>query len=184
MGTIKKIRIGISACLIGKKVRYDGGDKEDHFIENKLGKSVILVPICPEVEAGLSVPREPMQLEEEPNSPRLMTVETRIDKTEVIKKWIRYKIKELSKSDICGFIFKSGSPSCGIRDVRIYNLKTGGVKTGRGLFADAFIKTFPHIPVEDEKGLQEHHMIERFLLKISSYHLHKETLKRKISTSE
>lgn len=168
MGKINNIRIGISACLIGQKVRYDGSDKEDFFIKEKLGKFVLWIPICPEVEAGLPVPREPMQLEGDPESPRLMTIETRKDKTKVLEKCIHHKMKELIKSDICAFIFKSGSPSCGIRDIRIYNPKTGKVKKGRGIFADAFIKTFPHIPVEDDKKLQEPQMIEKFLLKIFS----------------
>lgn len=166
---VKKIRIGISSCLAGLKVRYDGRDKQDHYLTDTLGSLVEFIAVCPEVESGLPVPREPMQLIGNLSSPRIVTIETNIDKTDILHKWIDHKIKALRYENLCGFIFKSGSPSCGIRDINIYNLKTGSIKKGNGLFANAFIKTFPAIPVEDEERLHKPDIRENFIERIVCY---------------
>jgi len=107
----EKIRIGISACLLGEKVRYDGGHKWDRFITGTLGKYVDLVPVCPEVECGLGIPREAMRLAGDPHSPRLVTVRSGIDHTERMLTWARKRVAKLAKEELCGFIFKSDSPS-------------------------------------------------------------------------
>src|SRR3990172_6962428 len=111
-----KIKIGISACLLGEKVRYDGGHRLDRFIVKTLGKHFSWFPVCPEVEAGLSIPREPMQLVGYRSCPRLVVITSGIDLTGVLNDWAGKKVKKLDKEKLCGFILKSRSPSCAIND--------------------------------------------------------------------
>src|SRR4030042_3743821 len=118
---MEKIKIGISACLLGEKVRYDGGHSLDRYITDTLGRYFEWVPVCPEVEYGLPVPREAMHLIGEPASPRLVTVRTGIDHTEGMTKWAADKLSRLEKEDLRGFIFKSKSPSSGISGIKVYS---------------------------------------------------------------
>ena len=108
---LTKIKLGISSCLLGEKVRYDGGHKLDRFITETLGQLVEFVPVCPEVECGLGVPREAMHLVAAPDGPRLVTIRTQADYTERMLAWAQERLVELEHEDLCGFIFKSGSPS-------------------------------------------------------------------------
>jgi len=155
--------IGISACLLGEKVRYDGEHRLDHYLRYTAGRYVKWLPVCPEVEAGMPVPREPMVLDGKGGLVRLITVNTGIDHTERLNKWIKKKLKELHKLNLSGFVFKSRSPSCGL-SVRI--AKTGQ-KTS-GLFAQAFKKAFPEIPVIENETLydpeERRNFFERVLL--------------------
>jgi uncharacterized protein YbgA (DUF1722 family)/uncharacterized protein YbbK (DUF523 family) len=161
-----KIKIGISSCLLGEKVRYDGGHKLDRFLVYTLGKFVQYVPVCPEVECGLSVPRESMHLEGDPSSPRLVTSRTHIDHTEKMFTWAKRRVAELEKEDLCGFIFKSNSPSSGMERVKVY-LDTGiPVKTGVGIFGRAFMERFPLLPVEDEGRLHDPDLRENFIERV------------------
>jgi uncharacterized protein YbbK (DUF523 family) len=155
MAHMEKIKLGISACLLGEKVRYDGGHKLDSFLKDSLGKYVEYVPVCPEVECGLGIPRKSMRLEGEPNSPRLIITETRQNMTKQMVNWAQKRVIQLEKEDIRGFIFKSDSPSCGIKKVKIYNEKSMPVKVGTGIFAQIFIKHFPSLPVQDEESLHD-----------------------------
>ena len=147
---MEKIKLGISSCLLGNKVRYDGGHKLDRFLTDTLGKYVEYVPVCPEVECGLGVPRKSMRLEGNPDSPRLIVTSTREDMTERMESFARKRVVQLEKEDICGFIFKSDSPSSGMERVKIYNEKSMPVKAGVGIFAKIFMENFPLLPVEDE----------------------------------
>ncbi len=104
----KKIRVGVSACLLGHKVRYDGGHKLDKYIRDTLGQYLEFVPVCPEVECGLGVPREAMRLVGNPESPRLMTVRTGRDLTDQMLAWAQKRLEELQSLGLCGFIFKGG----------------------------------------------------------------------------
>src|SRR4030043_2247655 len=115
---MEKIKLGISACLLGENVRYDGGHKLDRFLTETLGQYVEYIPVCPEVECGMPVPRESMQLEGDPDSPRLVTIRTKQDLTERMVQWARKRIIALEKEDLCGFIFKTDSPSSGMERVR------------------------------------------------------------------
>lgn len=115
---MQKIKIGISTCLLGEKVRYDGGHKLDRYITDTLGNYFEWVPACPGVEYGLPVPRESMHLIGDPASPRLVTVRTGIDHTEGMKKWAEDKLRQLEKEDLCGFIFKGKSSSSGIGGIK------------------------------------------------------------------
>lgn len=161
-----KIKLGISECLLGGKVRYDGGHKLDLFLRNTLGKYVDFVPVCPEVECGLGVPREAMRLSGQPDSPRLMTINTQKDHTAKMLKWAEKKIRELEKEGLLGFVFKSRSPSSGMQNVKVYSDKGMPLKKGIGLFARHFMKTFPLIPVEDDDRLHEPKLRENFIERI------------------
>jgi uncharacterized protein YbgA (DUF1722 family)/uncharacterized protein YbbK (DUF523 family) len=158
-----KIKLGISSCLLGNAVRYDGGHKRDRFLTDTLGRYVDFVPVCPEVEIGLGIPREAMRLVGELAQPRLLTIRSRIDHTERMTEWAKEKVKELEKEDLCGFIFKSDSPSSGLERVKVYDLNGVPVKKGVGLFARVFIEHFPLLPVEDEGRLHDPLLRENFI---------------------
>jgi uncharacterized protein YbgA (DUF1722 family)/uncharacterized protein YbbK (DUF523 family) len=164
-----KIKIGISSCLLGEKVRYDAGHKLDRYITDTLGQYFEWVPVCPEVEYGLPVPREPMRLVGDPNSPRLITIRTGIDHTEGMLKWAEKKLKELEKEELCGFIFKSRSPSSGIGGVKVYTPSGMPSQRGIGLFGRAFMNKFPVIPVIDDGRLHDPALRENFIERVFVY---------------
>jgi len=157
------IKIGISACLLGENVRYDGGHSRDRFITDTLGQYVEWVPVCPEVECGMGIPRETLRLVGSSDSPRLLTSKTKVDHTDRMLGWAQKKVKTLEKEDLCGFIFKSKSPSSGMERVKVYHPNGGSVNTGVGLFARAFMSHFPRIPVEEEGRLHDPSLRENFI---------------------
>jgi uncharacterized protein YbgA (DUF1722 family)/uncharacterized protein YbbK (DUF523 family) len=160
------IRIGLSTCLLGENVRFDGGHKRDRFVTDTLGQFLEFVPVCPEMECGLGVPRESMRLEGDPESPRLVTNRTKIDHTERMITWARKRVKELEKEDLCGFIFKSRSPSSGMERVRVYNEKGVPENKGVGMFARIFMEHFPLLPVEEDGRLHDIKLRENFIERI------------------
>ena len=174
-----KIKIGISRCLLGEKVRYDGGHKWDRFITDTLGNYVEFVPVCPEVEFGLGVPREAMHLEGNPADPRLVTIRTKTDHTEGMKNWALRRLPELENEGLCGFIFKSGSPSSGLERVKIYGEQGEPVKTGVGIFARKFMSRFPLLPVEDEGRLHDPQLRENFIERIFALKRWREVMTQK-----
>ena len=173
---LTKIKLGISSCLLGEKVRYDGGHKLDRFITQTLGKLVEFVPVCPEVECGLGVPREAMHLVAAPDGPRLVTIRTQTDYTERLLAWAQKRLVELEQEDLCGFIFKSGSPSSGMERVKIYSGKGEPARTGVGLFAREFMQHFPLLPVEDEGRLHDPALRENFLERLFTMKRWRETV--------
>jgi uncharacterized protein YbgA (DUF1722 family)/uncharacterized protein YbbK (DUF523 family) len=174
---METIKLGISTCLLGENVRYDGGHKHDRFLTDTLGKYVTYRPVCPEMECGLGVPRESMRLVDDPESPRLVTVRTRQDHTERMVRWARQRVTALEKENLCGFIFKSDSPSSGMERVKVY--KDGGMpqKNGVGVFARIFMEHFPLLPVEEEGRLHDPLIRENFIERIF-------TLKRWVESVE
>ena len=164
-----KIRLGISSCLLGNKVRYDGGHKLDHFLTDTLGHYVEYVPVCPEVEVGLSIPREALRLVGDPLAPRLVTNRSGEDLTGRMQSWAIRRLDELEKEDLCGFIFKSGSPSSGMERVRLYDSNGVPRKIGVGIFARAFMERFPSLPVEDEGRLNDPDLRENFIERIFAF---------------
>lgn len=164
-----KIRLGVSACLLGQKVRFDGGHQLDRFITDTLGQYVEYVPVCPEVECGLPVPREAMRLVGNPQQPRLVTIRTRIDHTERMLTWARQRVQELEQEDLHGFIFKSDSPSSGLERVKVYDAKGNPQRQGVGLFARTFIEHFPLLPVEDDGRLHDPKLRENFIEAIFTF---------------
>lgn len=158
-----KIRLGISTCLLGEQVRYDGGHKWDRFITGTLGKYVDFVPVCPEVECGLGIPREAMRLVGDPAQPHLVTVRSGVDHTERMLTWARQRVVSLEQEGLCGFIFKSDSPSSGMERVKVYGPSGSPTKTGVGLFARTFMEHFPLLPVEEEGRLHDPKLRENFI---------------------
>ncbi len=158
-----KIKIGISSCLLGNDVRWNGGHKRDRYLTDTLGKFVEWVPVCPEVEIGLGIPRETLRLVGDPEEPQLVTTKTKIDHTDSMKKWARGRLKELAEEDLCGFVFKSDSPSSGMVRVKVYGKKGMPQKKGVGIFARAFMDHFPLIPVEDDGRLRNPLIRENFI---------------------
>ncbi len=163
---IEKIKLGISSCLLGEKVRYDGGHKLDLFLRDTLGKYIEWVPVCPEVEYGLPVPREAMHLVKALNGPRLVTSRTGTDHTDGMRRWAKLRLDGLEAEDLCGFVFKSKSPSSGMRGVKVYNPSGIASHSGVGIFAGAFMERFPLMPVEDEGRLQNPVLRENFIERV------------------
>jgi uncharacterized protein YbgA (DUF1722 family)/uncharacterized protein YbbK (DUF523 family) len=160
---MNKIKVGISTCLLGKPVRYDGSHKLDRYLVNILGGYVEWVPVCPEVECGLPTPRESMRLVGSPDDFRLVTNKTGIDHTDRMLEWADSKLKELESHDLCGFIFKKRSPSSALGDAKVYTEKGFPARKGPGLFAGEYLQRFPAIPVEDEGRLHDDGIRENFI---------------------
>ena len=179
-----RIRLGISTCLLGQNVRYDGGHKLDHFLTDTLGRYVEYVPVCPEVECGFDTPREAFRLVGDPESPRFVTSRTHNDFTERMMKWAKRRVIELEREGLCGFIFKSNSPSSGMERVKVYGEKGMPVKKGRGVFARMFMEYFPLIPVEDEGRLHDPILRENFVERIFSLKRWRETLSKKFAMAD
>jgi len=166
----KKIHLGISTCLLGERVRYDGGHKHDAYLTDTLGQFVEWVPVCPEVECGLPVPREAMHLEGDPASPRLVTIRTHVDQTDRMLAWARRRVEELARDDLCGFVFKANSPSCGRECIPVYDARGTAQESGVGLFARAFMERFSLLPVEDDLRLHDPALRENFIERIFRNH--------------
>jgi uncharacterized protein YbbK (DUF523 family)/uncharacterized protein YbgA (DUF1722 family) len=163
---MEKIKLGISTCLLGEKVRFDGGHKWDRFLTDTLGQFVVYVPVCPEVECGFGIPREAFRLVGDPQNPRLVTSRTNIDHTDRMVQWAQKRVAELEKENLCGYIFKSGSPSSGMERVRVYDRNNVPAKIGIGIFARVFMGHFPLLPVEDEGRLNDPKLRENFIERI------------------
>jgi len=172
------VKVGISTCLLGVSVRYNGGHKHDRFLTDTLGQYVEYVPVCPEVECGLPVPRESMRLVGKPESPRLVTTRSNIDHTEKMTNWAMMRVKELEKEDLCGFIFSSKSPSSGMERVKVYNEKGIPDNKGVGIFARIFMEHFPLIPVEEEGRLHDPVLRENFIGRIFTLKQWREVIKK------
>jgi uncharacterized protein YbbK (DUF523 family) len=159
------IRIGISACLLGEKVRYDGGHKHDRYLTDTLGRYFEFVPVCPEAGCGLTTPREAMRLVGDPGTPRLVTIRTGIDHTERMQAYCLKKTEALAEERLSGFIFKARSPSCGVFDTQLHMDSTNAA-TCEGMFAKAVITAFPELAVEDEETIKDQVTLERFLERV------------------
>lgn len=161
-----KIKIGISACLLGNNVRYNGGHQLDRHIRDTLGQFFDFLPVCPEVECGLPVPREAMRLVGDPSNPKLLTNRTGIDYTHRMVSWAKRRVRELDKEALCGFIFKKDSPSSGMQRVKVYSKKGMPLRKGIGMFARVFMDYFPRIPVEEDGRLHDPKLRENFIERI------------------
>jgi uncharacterized protein YbbK (DUF523 family) len=191
------MRVGISACLLGQEVRYDGGHKRDSFLMEMLSPRVEWVPVCPEVEMGLGTPREPLQLVRVGAATRMITIRTGIDHTDAMNAWAARRLETLAAEDLDGYVLKSASPSCGVEGVKIFSdagrlRPTASAKAsasppelqrrrkpdatgtgGRGLFATALLARFPFLPVEEEVRLRDADLCEAFINRLVSYHRQK-----------
>lgn len=175
------IRLGISRCLLGDHVRYDGGHKRDSFLVEVLGRFVEWVPVCPEVEAGFGVPREAMRLVGDPRHPRLQTVHSARDRTAEMARFSEERVRELEALDLSGFVFKKDSPSCGVERVRVFTRQGMPSRNGVGLFARAFVQRFPLIPVEEEGRLRDPVLREHFIERVFCYRRWRDLLKGRVT---
>ncbi|MGC4096617.1 MAG: DUF523 and DUF1722 domain-containing protein [Nitrospira sp.] len=164
------IRLGISRCLLGDHVRFDGGHKHDIFLTDVLGRYIEWVPVCPEVEAGLGTPREAMRLTGNPQRPRLMTIISKHDYTPALETMLEGRLDSLRQLNLSGFVFKRGSPSCGIERVRVYSAQGMPSHSGSGIFARSFRDEFPLVPVEEEGRLRDPSLRENFIERVFCYH--------------
>jgi uncharacterized protein YbgA (DUF1722 family)/uncharacterized protein YbbK (DUF523 family) len=163
------IRLGVSTCLLGEKVRYDGGHKLDRFLVGTLGCFVEWVPVCPEVEMGLPVPRESMRLEGDPASPRLVAPRSGTDHTARMEAWAAARLDELAGEGLHGFVFKKDSPSSGLFRVKVYNEHGMAQRSGTGMFPRALRARWPLLPVEEEGRLNDLPLRENFIERVFAY---------------
>jgi len=174
----EKIPVGISSCLLGNLVRYDGGHKHSRYCSEVLARYFELRPICPELEAGLGVPRPPIQLQEDGDGLRLVEVSAGTDHTPAMDSVINRTMASLG--DLRGFILKSKSPSCGLERIPVHNLHGQIVhQDGRGMFADALVRHYPQMPVEQECRLEEDQLRADFIEQVFVYHKWRQALTRK-----
>lgn len=169
MNTISKIRVGISTCLLGENVRYDGGHKHDPFLTETLGRYFEWVPVCPEVEIGLGTPRESLRLAGSPESPRMVAPRSGKDHTDMMRQFAVGRVEKLAASGIHGYVLKKDSPSCGMSRVRVYGDSGMATRTGRGLFADVLMRRLPMLPVEEEGRLQDPVLRENFIERVFAH---------------
>jgi len=172
----KKIRIGVSSCLLGEEVRYDGGHKLDRYIRDTLGRWFDFVPVCPEVEMGLPTPREALRLVEREDGPHLVFSRSGGDVTREMLSWAEKRVGELEQENLCGFIFKARSPSSGMERVKLYDRNGVPKKTGVGLFARTFVEHFPLLPVEEDGRLHDPALRENFIEAIFTLQRWRDTL--------
>lgn len=167
-----KIRIGISACLLGESVRYDGGHKHAKNIVDRLGRYFELIPFCPEVGAGMGVPRQPIQLVQNGSEVRALAVENHAkDFTLALENFCHEEYQRIAGLD--GFVLKKDSPSCGIDHVKVFRKNPGNdfcASNGEGVFARAIKKLFPALPLVDEDGVREKESMQSFIMAVLSHH--------------
>lgn len=167
----RPLRVGISSCLLGQKVRYDGGHKQDRYLTDILGPHFEFVPVCPELEAGMGVPREAVRLVGVADAPRMIGVRSGEDWTERMNHLSTKRMAQLAKLDLCGYILKKGSPSCGMERVKVYD-PDGGMpdRSGTGLFARALMEGMTLLPVEEEGRLNDARLRDNFIVRVFAWH--------------
>jgi uncharacterized protein YbbK (DUF523 family) len=164
-----RVRIGISSCLLGEKVRFDGGHKKDEFLTSHFGRYVEWVPVCPEFEIGLGVPRESLRLVADGKNVRLVAPRSGLDHTERMNNWTKEQIRHLMDQGLCGYVLKRSSPSCGLERVKVYSGSGLLNREGRGLFASGLVDRFPNLPIEEEGRLNNARFRENFVSQVFCY---------------
>ncbi len=165
----EEIRIGVSSCLLGERVRFDGGHKRDRDLTEVLSESVQFVPVCPEVELGMGVPRNPVRLEGSPDAPRMIDEATGIDWTDRMNQYALARVCRPDLASLSGFILKERSPSCGQELVELYERPGVMSHRGIGLFARALMDRFPRLPIEEASRLSDSRLREDFLARVTAY---------------
>jgi uncharacterized protein YbgA (DUF1722 family)/uncharacterized protein YbbK (DUF523 family) len=163
----ENIKIGISSCLLGENVRFDAGHKKNSYVTGVLKDYFDFLPFCPEVEIGLSIPREPIRLVAVGDEVLCKgTKNSELDVTDQL-----YDIADKQKmwhQELCGYILKKDSPSCGMERVKIYS-DGMPTKKGVGIYASRLMKNFPCLPVEEEGRLEDAHLRENFIQRVFIY---------------
>ena len=166
---VNRIRIGISACLLGHEVRFDGGHTRDRYVTDTLSEYFEWVPVCPEVEFGLGTPRETIQLVQVDDDVRLRFTKSNVDLTRRMRNFARKRAAQLASTSLRGYILKKNSPSCGMERVKVHQAKGPAKRYGRGLFAEALLDRFPHLPVEEEGRLRDPRLRENWVERVFAY---------------
>ena len=164
----RSIRIGISSCLLGCNVRYDGGHKRDDFLVGTFAKWVRWLPVCPEVEVGMGTPRESVRLLRDGAELRMVAPKSGTDWTAAMRDYAHRRVAALAAEDLCGYVLKKDSPSCGMERVKIYGVGMP-TRSGRGLFAAALLERFPDLPVEEEGRLNDPQLRDNFVERVFAY---------------
>ena len=163
-------RIGISACLLGDEVRFDGGHKRDPFLTDVLGGHVEWVRVCPEVEVGMGTPRETLRLVRgDDGRVRMLTTRTGVDHTDSMTGWAARRLKQLAQEDLSGYVLKKDSPSCGMERVKVFSASGMPERNGRGIYAEALLARFPNLPIEEEGRLSDPRLRENFIERVFAY---------------
>jgi uncharacterized protein YbbK (DUF523 family)/uncharacterized protein YbgA (DUF1722 family) len=168
-GKREHIRLGVSTCLLGERVRYDGAHKRDAFVCDVLGRFVDWVPVCPELESGLGVPRPPMRLVRDRGGVRLVETASGRDHTRTVERWATHRLRSLRALDLCGYVLKKDSPSCGMARVKLYAGQGRARRAGVGIYASALREAFPDLPIEEEGRLQDPALRENFVERVFAY---------------
>lgn len=176
---MQKIKLGIASCLLGNPVRWNGGHKLDRFIVHTLGQHIDFVPVCPESECGLGIPRDTMHLAGDPAAPRLVTTKTGEDKTAQMQRWAKKRLKELEGEDLCGYIFKTKSPSSGMRKLKVFATREQIFYNGVGIFARMFMDRFPNLPFIDDGMLHDPGLRANFIEQVFTLRRWREVLSQR-----
>ncbi len=179
-----KLRIGVSSCLLGDPVRWNGGHKRDRYVTDILGEFFEWVPVCPEVEVGMGTPRETVQLQGNLKAPKMVGTQTGQDWTAAMRQYSARRVRELDRMQLSGFIFKAKSPSCGLSRIKIYKNSAPIAYNGVGLFAAAFTKQCPLIPVEEEGRLYDARLRDNFIVRVFAYNRLQSLLKGNFSRKQ
>jgi len=164
----RPIRLGVSSCLLGNTVRYDGGHKRDRFVTDLLAQFVEWIPVCPEVEVGMGTPRPALRLVRDGDDVRMVEIASGRDHTREMQRYAARRVRALRGLELCGYVLKKDSPSCGMTRVKVYTEKSAS-KDGRGLFAGPLMDTYPNLPVEDEGRLNDAPLRENFIERVFAY---------------
>jgi uncharacterized protein YbgA (DUF1722 family)/uncharacterized protein YbbK (DUF523 family) len=164
------IRLGVSSCLLGEQVRYDGGHKHDRYLTGTLGQFFEWVPVCPEVEIGLPTPRESMRLVGDAEDPRLIAPKSGTDHTDRMKAWAQDRLDELATMNLSGFVAKKDSPSSGVFRVKVYNEHGMAQRNGMGIFPRELMNRLPLLPIEEEGRLNDMPLRENFIERVFAYY--------------
>jgi uncharacterized protein YbgA (DUF1722 family)/uncharacterized protein YbbK (DUF523 family) len=163
------IRIGISSCLLGEEVRFDGGHKRDRFLTDVFAPFVEFVPVCPEVELGMGIPRESVRLVRANGEVRMVGNRSGTDHTDAMRRWAERRARRLEREELCGYVLKKDSPSCGMERVRLYPEQGPATREGRGIFAEALLAAAPLLPVEEEGRLNDPVLRENWIERVFAY---------------
>jgi uncharacterized protein YbgA (DUF1722 family)/uncharacterized protein YbbK (DUF523 family) len=165
-----RLRLGVSACLLGRPVRFDGGHTRDSFLTQALEPFVEWAPVCPEEESGLGTPREAMRLVDQGSTARLVGRRSQRDLTDTLTDCAATRVPQLAALNLDGFVLKKDSPSCGLMRVEVDSKHGVPARTGRGVFAEALCAALPMLPVEEEGRLSDPVLREHFIERLYAFH--------------
>lgn len=163
------LRLGVSACLMGSAVRFDGGHSRDRLLLGPAAPFAEYVPVCPEVEIGLGTPRPTIQLQRDGSSVKLVRPTDGVDLTERMREWAERRVEQIEKMNLSGYVLKKGSPTCGMERVRVYDDNGSPSRDGRGIFAEVLMRRMPLLPVEEDGRLHDTRLRENFFERAFAY---------------